>query len=284
MKKAPIRGLNKPQTDCSEIQFDLSAPLKDVLNRNKYSVDLLDATAISEVHSVPVKIHVSKSTRGFIAKVKNSFAQEVARVQNIRDENARENILMHILQFCLRNGIKIETSPAYATESSGMSEKLAPEHLTRDKVMILSITVPAELWDEALSHANWLRNRLPSSGIHFYIPLLKWDAKARIQFKLIPECGGEAFAFFDQPADVKEKKLLPRYDAANVIVMGGKQRMIRLYLPETQTIGQMWQADFYLNKTSAFPSVSALLDHIAHQRIIEEDLNKDVEQTKNMLQ
>lgn len=61
------------------------------------------------------------------------------------------------------------------------------------------------------------------------------------------------------------------------------QSMIRLYVPET-TIRRMRRADFYLNKTSPLPSVSALFDDISRQRIIEEDLNKDVKQTENMLQ
>lgn len=58
--------------------------------------------------------------------------------------------------------------------------------------------------------------------------------------------------------------------------MEGDQRLIRVYVPETQTIRRMRRADFQLNTNAPLSSVSALLDRISLQRVIEEELKEDM--------
>lgn len=68
MRKAPIKGLDKPVPKTEEIHHDLSGPLKQSFNRNKFAVDLMDSrTAFSEAHAVPTKGHVLTSVQGFIS-------------------------------------------------------------------------------------------------------------------------------------------------------------------------------------------------------------------------
>lgn len=77
MKKAPIKSTNNHQPNCAEIHFDLSGPLKDSFNKNKYAIHLLDArTSISEVYCIQLKSQTSTVIRGFISIVNNCFAKE----------------------------------------------------------------------------------------------------------------------------------------------------------------------------------------------------------------
>lgn len=84
---------------------------------------------------------------------------------------------------------------------------------------------------------------------------------------------------------MKAKKLLPQSEPANFIGVEGDQRLIRVYVPTTNKIRRVRRADFHRNKSTPLPSVSALLDGIYRQRIIEEETNEDTEdQTEEVLQ
>lgn len=101
-------------------------------------------------------------------------------VRMIRVNNARENILTALQEFCISNGICIQLSQAYAPESSGRAESLLQEHLKKARIIMLAISLPHELCDEGLCHANWMGNRPPSSLINFSIPVQKWNQNDRI--------------------------------------------------------------------------------------------------------
>lgn len=91
----------------------------------------------------------------------------------IRADNERENPPIYLEEYCKANGISVEPSPTYAPESNIMTERLVQEHWKRARVLMIATTPPAELWDETLLNANWLRNCLPNSRIKFSIPLWK---------------------------------------------------------------------------------------------------------------
>lgn len=141
------------------------------------------------MYAAPINIQASTAIRGFIAKVNDRSVQEGGRSQMILADNTRENISKDIHEFCLSNGIKIEPSPAYTSESSGMVERLFQDHWTRGRVMMIATNLPAELWDEAVSHASWVRNKLRSFRINFSISLS--NGAPKLAFRLSRFQSGE---------------------------------------------------------------------------------------------
>lgn len=92
---------------------------------------------------------------------------------------------------------------------------------------MLATAHPAELCDEALLHANWLHNILPSSRNNFTILVLKWNHNLTIQFNRVLEFGAFGFAFI---YNVKDKKLLPQSEGAHLFQVKGDQLLIRVYI------------------------------------------------------
>ncbi len=80
--------------------------------------------------------------------------------------------------------------------------------------------LPQQIWGEALAHANWLRNRLPSSRIEGQLPILNWSPETIVYFTDIPAFGQKGFAFIYQSKSVAQKKLLPRSEPACFVGMG----------------------------------------------------------------
>lgn len=176
MHKDRMKGLQKEHRSSPEIHFDLPGPFKESINQNRFALHSLDArTSFSEVHPILSKSHVSEHDKGFINGVNDMFARDGTKVRMIRTDNARENIPKALHEFCTESGISIESSLPYAPESNGMAERLVQENWTRARVMMLATSLPAEIWDEALAHANWRRNRLPSARINQSIPTQQWD-------------------------------------------------------------------------------------------------------------
>lgn len=57
------------------------------------------------------------------------------------------------------------------------------ENWTTARVILQSIAFPFNHLTEALVHAIWLRNRVPSSGINGKIPIHEWEPNVKIDFK-----------------------------------------------------------------------------------------------------
>lgn len=88
-----------------------------------------------------------------------------------------------LMNFRSSSGIEVKSSPIWAPESNGTAERLFQERWTRTRVLLCdSDPLPHNLWDEALKHANWLSNRLPTSFVIGHILIQLWDPIIKIDF------------------------------------------------------------------------------------------------------
>ena len=62
-------------------------------------------------------------------------------------------------------GITIETMAPYSPSQNGVAERFNRTLLELARAMIISSKLPIFLWDEAVSHANYLRNCTPTQAL-----------------------------------------------------------------------------------------------------------------------
>lgn len=48
---------------------------------------------------------------------------------------------------------------------------------------MLATDLPDMIWSEAIVLGNWIFNRLPSTRVSYQLPLLLWNANARVDFE-----------------------------------------------------------------------------------------------------
>ncbi len=130
-----------------------------------------------------------------------------------------------------------------------------------------------------MAHANWLRNRLPSSRIKGQLPILKWSPETIVGFTGVPIFGQKGFAFIYQSKSVAKKELLPRSELACFVGMESNTRFIRAYLPSSKSVKVIRRADFRLNKEDRLPGISTLIDGLSRQASIEVDEDEEKERT-----
>ena len=160
---------------------------------------------------------------------------------------------------------QLDYSPAYDSESNGAAERLIREQWTRARVLLKASNLPNFLWGEAISHGNWLRNRLPASRIGNKLPILAWDPNTRINFKTLLNFGTSGFAFIYYSKTVPQKKLRDRSVFGYFVGMDSDTRLIRVFTPENKGIIFCRRTDFKVYKGERLPGVASLLDGIARQ-------------------
>ena len=176
-----------------------------------------------------------------------------------------ENKGEDVTAFAHRNGIKLNYSPAYASESNGSAERLIREHWARARVLLFASNSHTSLWGEAINHGNWLRNRAPSDRLDGGIPILKWNLDTRIDFKQLPEFGQKEHAFIYRPKTTPQKKLLPRTVFGHFVGMESSVPLFRVFVPSTKKIILTRAQDFRPDNSGHLRSMSSPLDGLSRE-------------------
>lgn len=175
LKKAPISSSDPSVVPVGEVHFNLSGPLSASQGGSIYAAHFLDPrTKMTEVYPISRKSDLPQIIKKYINIVENHNSDNRHRIRFLRCDRAKENYPEEIRNFGNDKGIEVKFSPAYAPESNGAAERLVQEHWTRARVLLHGTDLPFKLWGEALHHANWLRNRVPSAGTGGLIPISHW--------------------------------------------------------------------------------------------------------------
>ena len=61
-----------------------------------------------------------------------------------------------------QRGIELEVTAPYLQSQNGVAERFNCTHMELARVMLFAKGLPEFLWDQAATHANYLRNRVPT--------------------------------------------------------------------------------------------------------------------------
>ena len=98
-----------------------------------------------------IKEHVTKIERNF-GKV----------LKWLRFNNRKELVNDDTKKWAAQKGITIETTAPYSPSQNGVAECFNQTILELARAMLISSGLPTFLWDEAVSHANYLQNQAPT--------------------------------------------------------------------------------------------------------------------------
>lgn len=138
-----------------------------------YPVVFLDhCTSMGAVNIISNKSQFSQCLRTY----KNVAGNEVYPPRGMLSlglDNAGEKSSDQFRSFIFKNGMEVEHSPVYGSQSNGAAECLIQEFWNMARTMLLDSKLPKNLWAEAIPHANYFRNRLPSKWNKMNIPYQK---------------------------------------------------------------------------------------------------------------
>ena len=102
-----------------------------------------------------------------VAQIKRQFGKVP---KYMRFDNGKELVNEKLRKFAAEEGIIIETSAPYSPSQNGVAERFNRTLLELARAMIISRNVPQFLWDEAVAHAAYLRNRAPTRALEGKTP------------------------------------------------------------------------------------------------------------------
>ena len=142
----------------SLIHTDLG-DLKNTMTRGgkKYYITFIDDfSRFTKVYLIRNKDEAFDMFLSYKAEVENQLNKKIKRV---RSDRGGEYILFN--DFCEKEGIIHEVTPPYSPESNGVAER---KNRTLKKIMnamLVSSSIPDNLWGEAFLIACFLHNRIP---------------------------------------------------------------------------------------------------------------------------
>ncbi|GIL95867.1 hypothetical protein Vretimale_1808 [Volvox reticuliferus] len=145
------------------IHLDVCGPMQEVsLGGMRYVTVLLDdCTGLSTVAFTPSKAAVRENVILMINTLERASGH---LVKEVRSDRGTEFINAELMAFFSSKGIVHGTTAGYNPEQNGAAERLNRTLLEKARAMLVESKLPKQLWGEAVSTANTLRNVSPVRG------------------------------------------------------------------------------------------------------------------------
>ena len=168
----PRRVINSKSTRPRDlVHADIVGPVRFAsLCGSRYCIALYDdCSALSLVRFTSTKSEASQALKHMILELENVYDSKVKRlcVRRLRTDNAKEFLSKSMKEWLSDKGIIHEKSSPHSPESNGKAERLNRTLLDMARTMMQELShVPGynRLWAEAMSTANYIRNRLFSGA------------------------------------------------------------------------------------------------------------------------
>ena len=132
------------------------------------SVRYVTALFLREKGDAPIRI------KEHAIKIKQRFGKGLTY---LRVDNGKELVNDEVRKFCAEEGITIETSAPYSPSQNGIAERFNRTLIELVRAMLIAKELPTFLWDEAVSHATYIRNRSPTKALKGKTPYEAWTGK-----------------------------------------------------------------------------------------------------------
>lgn len=138
-------------------------------NRKHYFVTFIDDfSRYTWIYFLASKDEVAKCFEKFRALAQNQIERTIKRV---RTDNGGEYIGHEFQSILAHNGIIHETTNPHSPQQNGVAERKNRTLIETARCLLFESGIPLKLWPEAIRHANYLTNVLPSNALDGQTPI-----------------------------------------------------------------------------------------------------------------
>ena len=195
---------------------------------SRYFVTFIDdVTHYTTVYMLKKKSEVLDKFKEFVESSERLIGKQVKK---LRSDNGVEYISEEFAEYCKSRGILQEVTVPYTPQQNGVAERMNRTIIDTVRSMLHHGNLPLSFWAEALSTANYIRNRSPTSCLKEKTPHECWyDEKPDVSHLKVFGCN----AFVHVP-DQKRSNLDKKSMHCVFVGYPFDCKGYKLYNPETK--------------------------------------------------
>jgi len=235
-KSFPSEAQNRSETAGERVMSNVWGPIgvKSIGGYYYFITFLDDAKRYNTVLFLRDKTEAAERIEQHAEKIKQQFGTYPRYMQF---DNGKEFVNQRIKNCAAKNGIEIETTAPYSPSQNGVAERYNRTLLELARAMLISKNLPSYLWDEAVSYANFIRNRVPTRALINMTPYEGWHLK-KPDVSNLREFGCDVWV----PDESKKMKLHPRSKKMIFVGFNEAQKAFVIMIPSIETSKrlEMW--------------------------------------------
>ena len=114
------------------------------------------------MYFVPDRLNALAYIRSYCAFL---LTQKGKHIKIFCIDNAYEYISQDVRQYLRTHGIRLELTAPYSSSQNGIAERLNRTLMEAARAMLFARDMPLFLWPEAVSYANYIKNRAPTCAL-----------------------------------------------------------------------------------------------------------------------
>lgn len=180
MAQGSHKANNEESKNCEKldrIHLDLVGPMSCASKHGKYhyfqsGIDV--GSRLSFVSLLKTKGDAFAASKPLITALE---VEARTNLKSLRTDGGGEYNSKEWKELAQVKGFQHQQTAPYSAEQNGINERLNRTLLEKMRCLLLWSQLPKSFWDVAILHANWLRNRTPTSALNGEIPLKAWSGK-----------------------------------------------------------------------------------------------------------
>jgi len=150
-----------------------------------------------------------------------------------RCDQGTEFLNENLTRWLTEQGIELQTTAPYSPSQNGAAERLNHTLLELARAMMIARDIPMFLWEYAIRHAAYLRERAPARSLPHTTPYEAWY-KVKPDVSHLWEFGSPIYVLLQ--GQHKPPKLLPRSKQQIFVGYNDGSKAVIYYNPETRRI------------------------------------------------
>jgi transposase InsO family protein len=210
-----------------------------------YIIFIDDFSRMTWLYLLKTKEEVKEIFKVFINMVKTQFERNI---KVIRSDNGTEFVNHDVRVILQNNGILHETSCVGTPQQNGVAERKNRHILEITRALLIENNVPSIFWDNAITYAIYLMNRIPTQVNNFKTPLQCFSSHLKLNslLNLPPKIFG--CIVYTHIQKQYRSKLEPRAEKCVFLGMGHNQKGYKCYSTNTRKFYTTMDVTFLENE------------------------------------